>query len=222
LLKFFFLIFFFISISYSAERTDSAAGFTVIIKSDVKNKNLDKSIIRLRRLLAHVKEIAPKLYNFGKDKVKIWITDTKWQDTAAAYHPSTMWLLQRGRDPRLANGIEIINLNDFLQWSVVTDQPMMILHELVHAYQDQVIGNDNSEILAAFRNAIAKGKYLKVHYHTMNSILYTAYARTNHKEYFAEIAEAYFGKNDYYPFNRKQLKEYDLEGYNLVEKYLVN
>ena len=52
-----------------------------------------------------------------------------------------------------------------------------------------------------------------------------AYAATNHMEYLAEISEAYFSssrfRNDYYPYNKSQLKEYDIDGYNLVE-YLFN
>lgn len=204
----------------ASEKTQTVAGFSVVIKSDVKNKNLEKAIIRLRRLLLHVQKVAPKLYLATKDKVKIWITDAKWQDTAAAYNPSTIWLIKHGHDPRLAAGIEIINLNSFLDWSVGNDQPMMILHELTHAYHDQVIGYDNKEILSAFKKAIADGKYLKVRYQTMTGPIYSAYARTDHKEYFAEISEAYFGKNDYYPFNRAQLKTYDPAGYKLVERFL--
>ena len=35
------------------------------------------------------------------------------------------------------------------------------------------------------------------------------YALTNHKEYFAEATEAYFYRNDFYPFVRAELKEHD-------------
>jgi hypothetical protein len=33
----------------------------------------------------------------------------------------------------------------------------------------------------------------------------------NEKEYFAESTEAFFGVNDFYPFVRAELKEYDPE-----------
>jgi hypothetical protein len=33
------------------------------------------------------------------------------------------------------------------------------------------------------------------------------YALTNQKEFFAEMTEAYFGVNDFYPFNRAELKQ---------------
>ena len=31
----------------------------------------------------------------------------------------------------------------------------------------------------------------------------------DHKEYFAELSEAWFGKNDIYPFVQAEAKEYD-------------
>lgn len=42
----------------------------------------------------------------------------------------------------------------------------------------------------------------------------TAYALNNEKEYFAEITEAYFGINDYFPFNYNDLNNYDIVGFN--------
>ena len=41
---------------------------------------------------------------------------------------------------------------------------------------------------------------------------------TTPQEYFAELTEACFGKNDFYPFNRNELKEHDPGGYVVIEK----
>ena len=35
------------------------------------------------------------------------------------------------------------------------------------------------------------------------------YALTNHKEFFAEMTEAYFGVNDFFPFVRAELRRHD-------------
>ena len=40
-------------------------------------------------------------------------------------------------------------------------------------------------------------------------------------EYFAELCEAYWGENDYYPFNKEQLKEHDPEGFAMMESIWV-
>ena len=42
------------------------------------------------------------------------------------------------------------------------------------------------------------------------------YALTNHKEFFAEMTEAYFGVNDFFPFNRAELKEAEPEILSLM------
>jgi len=37
-------------------------------------------------------------------------------------------------------------------------------------------------------------------------------------EYFAESTEAFFGTNDFYPFVRPELREFDPEMFNLLTK----
>jgi Mlc titration factor MtfA (ptsG expression regulator) len=45
-----------------------------------------------------------------------------------------------------------------------------------------------------------------------------AYAMTNPQEYFAESTEAYFSRNDFFPFTRDELKQQDPEMFKLLEK----
>jgi hypothetical protein len=50
-----------------------------------------------------------------------------------------------------------------------------------------------------------------------------AYALTNRFEYFAESTEAFFGKNDFFPYNQDDLKGFDFLTYLLIkEKWQVN
>ena len=42
------------------------------------------------------------------------------------------------------------------------------------------------------------------------------YALNNPKEYFAETTEAFFGVNDFYPFVRAELKEFDPAMFELL------
>jgi hypothetical protein len=44
------------------------------------------------------------------------------------------------------------------------------------------------------------------------------YACTNPQEYFAEMTEAYFGTNDFYPFVRAELKQVDPRMHDLLER----
>ena len=41
---------------------------------------------------------------------------------------------------------------------------------------------------------------------------------TSPQEYFAESTEAFFGTNDFYPFVRPELKEFDPQMYEVVKK----
>ena len=42
------------------------------------------------------------------------------------------------------------------------------------------------------------------------------YALSDQKEFFAEMTEAYFGVNDFYPFNHAELKEAEPETFALL------
>jgi hypothetical protein len=43
------------------------------------------------------------------------------------------------------------------------------------------------------------------------------YALTDHKEFFAEMTECYFGVNDFFPFNRAELRESEPEIYAMMQ-----
>ena len=95
---------------------------------------------------------------------------------------------------------------------------MVVLHELSHAYHDQCIegGFGNKEIIEAYEKAKEAGTYEKVLLYTGRKVRH--YAITNHKEYFAEGTEAYFYRNDFYPFVRAELKEHDPEFHDVLKR----
>jgi hypothetical protein len=61
-----------------------------------------------------------------------------------------------------------------------------------------------------------RGLYAKVKY--LDRGERKAYATTDEKEYFAELSEAYFGRNDFFPFDRDELKAHDAAGYELMTR----
>ena len=98
--------------------------------------------------------------------------------------------------------------------------PNFALHELAHAYHDRVLGNDEARIIAAYEHAKASGTYDQVQRQDSEGRkrLGKAYALTNHKEYFAECTEAYFSRNDFFPFDRAELKAHDPAIAALIEQ----
>ena len=77
---------------------------------------------------------------------------------------------------------------------------MAILHELSHAYHDQVLGFDHPRIKEAYEAYKKSGRGEKVLLHDGTRTRH--YALTNQMEFFAEMTESYFGSNDFFPFNR--------------------
>lgn len=147
-------------------------------------------------------------------KVVIWLEHDNPKGRHAHYHPGVGWLKANGYNTDKVKCVEIGSAANFLR--AVRHQPWMVLHELSHAYHDQVLTWEHPKILAAYKDASKSGKYEKVL--IWNGRVGRHYAMTDHKEYFAENTEAYFGTNDIYPFVRAELKQHDPNMYAVLEE----
>lgn len=123
------------------------------------------------------------------------------------YHPSADWLENNGYERSLARSVHIPRAAGYTDPTHVFTQPSCLLHELAHAFHDQVIGFGHQGVKSAFARAQLEKKYEKVLF--IRGGKRRHYALTNHKEYFAEATEAWFGTNDFYPFVRSELEQYD-------------
>jgi len=191
------------------------AEFTVLVSptAEANPKMLKPALDLLAYRLRQVKQEVPAKAFIELKKIQFWI-ELNDPTTTAAYHPDAVWLRDHGYNPEMAHNIEIGNLHNFLTWQHI--QPSMVLHELAHSYHFLHVGEDNPMIAGAFEHAVSSHKYESVPFVTGG--LRRAYALTNKFEYFAECSEAYFGRNDFYPFLRSELKNFDPEGYAAVEK----
>lgn len=145
-------------------------------------------------------------------KAVLWLEYDNPKGRHAHYHPSAGWLKANNYNTDKVKGVEFGGARNFLR--AVRHQPWMVLHELAHAYHDQVLGWDHPKVKAAYEAAKKSGKYEKVL--IWNGRIGRHYAMTNHKEYFAENTEAYFGTNDIYPFVKAELKRHDPDMYALL------
>jgi len=145
----------------------------------------------------------------------IWI-DLDHRLGGMQYHPSAKWLKDHGHDPAMAKAVHIPNARNFLKMWRRNKQPSVVLHELAHAYHDRVFGFDYPKIRAAYDRAVKAGRYESV-LHIFGKMT-RHYALTDHKEYFAEASEAFFGTNDFYPFVRAELKQHDPGMYEVLEE----
>jgi hypothetical protein len=103
----------------------------------------------------------------------------------------------------------------------------VILHEMAHAVHHRVIGYDNADdqlLKSIYQLAMGRGLYRQVKDAKGNVVKddkgaeMRPYASVNHHEYFAELSCAYLDHLWYYPFDWKDLKEYDRDGYAVMEK----
>jgi len=144
--------------------------------------------------------------------VPIWLELNDPGVAAGVYHPNIDWLRTHGYNPAKAKCVEFGNAHNFLDWSL--DQPFMVLHELAHAYHDQVLGYNHLGIAVAYRAAVDSRRYESVLHFRGDRQRH--YALTNNQEFFAEMTEAFFGTNDFYPFVRAELKTYDPQTYRTI------
>jgi hypothetical protein len=134
--------------------------------------------------------------------------------TSMQYHPSAGWLKDNGYSEELAKCVHIPKVEGFLSPSENHRMPWVVLHELAHAYHDQVLGFEEPRVLAAWKKFKESGKYKSVL--TSPGHQREHYGLTDQKEFFAEMTESYFGSNDFYPFVTGELKQAEPEIFALM------
>lgn len=137
----------------------------------------------------------------------IWLEHHHKDLGSMQYHPDKRWLTKRNYDPRLTKMVHIPRAKSLVSAGIVRKMPWVIMHELAHAYHDQVIGHARKDIREAYDAAVESGIYKKVLFIRGGKVRH--YGLSNIYEYFAEGTEAYFGSNDFYPFVRSELQAHD-------------
>lgn len=198
--------------------TQEIEGWTVHVDLqllDAQKLQTQQALDLMRQQLRFITETVPAKHLPALRKVPLWISPQyKGVGARAEYHPSKKWLEENGRNPEMARGIEFTNVSIFE--AEVRRMPVFVLHELAHAYHDQVLGFDQQAIRKQYERTRDSGSYDMVERH--NGKIEKAYAMTDHKEYFAESTEAFFGQNDFFPFNSQELKRHDPGMYALLEQ----
>lgn len=198
------------------------AGWTVHVNAKLIENDpaaLEKALELLHAQLDEIARTVPDKAVAELRKVSLYFNPPYPQGREhAAYHPNVDWLRTHDRDPGMAKGVEFTNTRIFE--AETRRMPNFALHELAHAYHDRVLGFENPEIKATFQHAKSGGKYDNVEQQDSEGRrhLAKAYAMTNAKEYFAECSEAFFSRNDFFPFDREELKQHDPEMFALLAR----
>lgn len=201
------------------------AGWTVHIKDELlaaRPGEVSAALRLMQKQLDNIEGALPPRAIAALQNVRLWMSP-EYQGNApkAEYHPNANWLRQNGRNAAMERGVEISNTRIFE--AETNRMPRLMLHELAHAFHHQVLpgGFENAEIKAAYDKAKAAEIYHKVerfHGNGKANTFEKAYALSSPQEYFAEASEAYFGRNDFYPFTREELQKHDPALFALLQK----
>lgn len=200
----------------SAYREIKIEGWRILVNTNLSaEKNLhDRTIKLLTAQLHQVIKVVPAGPLAKLREIPIWVEHSSKQFACMCYHESREWLSTHGVNPEKTGAVELANPTNFLTWT--RDQPWMVLHELAHGYHQRILGSDHAGILESYKKAKASKTYDSILRN--NGRKERHYALNNHKEYFAEATEAFFGTNDFYPFTRTELKEHDPTIYEVLKR----
>lgn len=197
-------------------------GWTVHVSRRLLESEAQATARALELLGGHletINKVVPAKPLAALHAVPLWLNPIHSQkdQPKAEYHPSAGWLRDNHRDPGMAKAVEFTNILIFEK--ECRRMPMFVLHELAHAYHDRVLGFENPEIAAAYAQAKEGGRYRNVDRWSGTAFSKAdAYALTNAKEYFAETSEAFFGRNDFQPFESEELRRMDPGMHGLLGK----
>ncbi|MFN0068577.1 MAG: sialate O-acetylesterase [Limisphaerales bacterium] len=177
----------------------------------------EQALALLAKQLAGIRRVVPTHHVSRLQEVPLWFNPPyDGVRPTAEYHPDAGWLRANRRDPAMARAVEFTNT---LLWEGEDRRmPMLALHELAHAFHDRVLGHEHAGILDAFAAAKSSGAYDHVKRWTGDEFTTDrAYALNNEQEYFAETTEAFFGRNDFEPFDRAELQAKDPKMYDVLQ-----
>jgi hypothetical protein len=198
----------------SAYREQKILGWRVLVNEQLlAETNLCAQTLKLLEAqLAQITNVIPAQPLQQLRDVPFWVERSSKQFPCMCYHESYDWLRTHGVNPDKTGGVELSSPDNFLTWT--KQQPWMVLHELAHGYHKRFLGDNHPGIKRCYEAAKASGKYNSVRH--IQGGQQRHYALNNEKEYFAEATEAFFGKNDFQPFTRAELKEFDPAMHDLL------
>lgn len=179
-------------------------------------KTTERALKFLEAKLYDITVVVPKDRLEKLRRVNIVVDLEHGKLTAMQYHPSAGWLKANGYSTDLEKCVHIPRAADVAIKRNINEQPWVILHELAHAYHDQVLGFNEARVREAYERYKTSGRGDKTLLYNGNRVKH--YALTNPMEFFAEMTESYFGVNDFYPFTRAELKESEPETFELLRE----
>jgi hypothetical protein len=199
-------------------------GWTVHVREELlgdQRAATEHALEVIRGQLAGIAKVVPTPAVERLRNVALWVSpEYPGVVPKAEYHPGAPWLVAQGRDPAMARGVEFTSVRIIDREA--KRMPVFVLHELAHAYHDQVLHFNFPAIKAAYDHAMAGKLYDAVERSHVEdgrpNTVERAYAAENEREYFSETTEAFFGRNDFFPFTRGELEKHDPQMFAVLQR----
>jgi hypothetical protein len=175
-----------------------------------------RAVALLTAKLADIKLVMADDRLVALQRASIVLDLTHGSLTSMQYHPSADWLAEHGFSRDLERCVHIPVAERFTHAMHNHVQPWCVLHELAHAYHDQVLGFEEPRVKQVWQRYVNSGHGVRALHLDGRTIRH--YALTNQKEFFAEMTECYFGTNDFFPFVHGELKQAEPEVFSLLRE----
>lgn len=186
---------------------------------DTDSKNLTAAAQKLSSAIERSCKIFTKAICAEFAQIKYFLFMGKESRTGGRHGGQWYFPVNNRISKHFDDSIVVRSIYDYLIYS--EDEALMTaLHELSHAYYFRHIKRLYQTNNAAYQNAEKNNLYQKVK-SVHGQVLEKAYALTNEKEYFAELAKTYLFGNHYFPFTGKELREYDPVGYAMISNAFI-
>lgn len=210
---------------FANHETRVLEGWTIHINKKLldekEQENTGKALKDVAEHLKNIVKVVPAEAVTELQKIHLWFNPPyPGRGPVAEYHPDAGWLKANKRNPAMAKGVEFTNTHMFE--ADTRRMPVYVLHELSHGYHDRYLSFERPDIVAAYKKAKESKSYDRVErFHGVlgkPNTFEKAYAMTDHKEYFAECSEAFFGRNDFFPFTREELEKHDPTIFKILQE----
>jgi len=190
--------------------TISTIGKTTLAvrKEFEKNAKYTQGLDRIKKDIESLNHLVPQ------KTLSLWATDTIWVDTAE----TTIFYQKSNLKNNLSAKIIISNPSTYLQ--KVTDiHPAYLLHHIALLHFDKYLGINSKNDFTKHYYSIKAQKYTSVYKTNGTKLIQNQKpdASISVEKYFAELSEAYFIENDFYPFDYQDLKRYDNSAFLTLE-----
>lgn len=186
---------------------------------DSAPKTLALAATKLSNTLTKACKIFTKTICSQFNQVKYFIFTGNESRTGGRHGGQWYFPKGNGTSEKFDHSIVIRSAYDYLRYS--DDAALMTaIHELSHAYYYLHYQRLYKSNMNAYQNALKKKLYTNVK-NKQGRNTEKAYALTNEREYFAELAKIYWLHNYYFPFSREELRAYDPEGYLMISQAFI-